>query len=323
MIYLNDDRIPLPLWDALVDSDKDYGEEVKDFLKDKRNAVSISVTSLNSPAQKRILQARHHEETYIEPLKDLWHSMMGNVVHWVLEKYAAKNPRYITEFREGIDIDVDGVQCFVHGKFDLFDRDTGTLQDWKLTSGTNMLYPKDDHVMQLNVLMYILKAKGYHVKAMQDIYLFPHLDKTKMSNELYPKEHCKVVDVPKMKLQDIEDFIRDKLRVHLTEKEKEDKDLVHCTDDERWARGSYFAGYTRKKGGKKGGVQDFSSRAAFKADTRDELFRYMDTNGIKGTDFLIKEFKGKPALCGYCKAAPFCQQRQRELIEEEKENKQQ
>lgn len=318
-IYCENPDIPPPLYAALIDSDREYGEEVADYLKGKQHEVKISVTSLNTPTQKRILIARHFREIYVDPLKDCWHSFMGNVIHFVLEKFAAKDPRYITEERCGVDLHVDGVRCHVHGKFDLYDREESKLQDWKLTSGTNMMYPKVDYERQLNVLTYIMESRGYKVKKMQDVYLFPHLDKTKFNNPLYPQEHAKVVDVDRMQRHDVEEFIKSRIRSHLTEKDKADKDLTPCTDEERWVRGSFFAGYERKKGGKKGEVQDFSSRASIKGDNPDELIAYRDSKGLDESDFWIKEFRGEPKACSFCKAASFCHQRQKELIEQQKQ----
>lgn len=323
MIYVEDETIPPPLYDALVDSDKEYGDEVKEFLKGKKYEMAISVTSLNTPIQKQILTSRHHKEIYVDPLKDCWHSMMGSVVHWVLEKYAAKSPRYFTEFREEVMLNVDGKQVCVHGKFDLYDRETFLLQDWKLTNASNMIYPKTHFELQLNVLKYILESKGYKVRGLQDIYLFPHLDKTKFNNPEYPRIHAKTVDVPIMPRKEIEDYIKSRVKSQLTEREKPDKLLTPCTDEERWVRGSFFAGYERKKGGKKGEIQEFSSRSSVKGDNAAELIAYRDSKGLAEHDFFIKEYRGEAKGCNFCKGAPFCHQRQHELIEQDKQQNQQ
>lgn len=320
--YIHDGTIPKPLLDALIDSDKEYAAEVKEFMSDKKHYhYATSVTSLNRPTQASELARRHGFEIYVHPLKDCWHSFMGNVIHFVLEKYAAKDPDYITEFRLGAEITVDGKLCYIHGKFDLYNKVTEKIQDWKLTSGTNMMYPKTDFERQLNVLRYILLRNGWKVKGMEDVYLFPHLDKTKMNNPLYPKEHALVTQVEEMPINEVEEMIKNKIRSQLTEKDKPDKELTPCTNEERWVRDSSWNIYLRKKGGKKGEKQEFSSRAAFRAPTVKEIIRWRKENGIPKEDSLYKEFKGEPKMCAYCKSAPFCHQRLNEIIEAENQPK--
>jgi len=320
MPYHADNSIPEPLYDALVDSDKEYGEEVKDFLKGKSYEDAISVTSLNTPPQKLHLIKRHYRDIWIDPIKDCWHSMMGNVIHWVLEKYAATKPeRFIAESRMGVEVNVDGKTCYLHGKFDLYDKDEFALEDWKLTSATNMIYPKTMYELQLNVLRYIMVNNGYRVDKLKNIYLFPHLDKTKFSNPLYPQRHERTVDVPIMPMADVLEYIKSRFRIHIENKNAKDIDLTPCSDEDRWVRGTYYAIYLRKKGGKKGEKQEFSSRAAFKADTKSALFAYRKENKISKEDVFYKTFKGEAKACGFCKAASFCRQRQAELIELEQQ----
>ena len=208
----------------------------------------------------------------------------------------------------------------IHGKFDLYDKGLCKLQDWKLTSGTNMMYPKTDFERQLNVLRYILLRNGWKVakgEGMEDVYLFPHLDKTKMNNPKYPREHALTVPVEEMDLAEVEDMIRNKIRAQLTEKEKPDHELTPCTDEERWIRDTSWSIYLRKKGGKVGVEQPFSSRSAFRAPTKAEIVAWRREQGIPKKDSSYKEFKGEAKACTYCKAAPFCHQRLDELMQAE------
>jgi hypothetical protein len=320
MIYIEDPTIPKPLWDALVDSSEDYGSEVKDFLKTQKGNYGhvVSATALQKPTQEAVLVGRHFKEIYVNPLDNLWHSMMGNIVHWVLEKYASKDPRYITEFRLGAEIKVNGKVCLVHGKFDLYDKQEKSIEDWKVTSGTSMMYDKKDHAIQLNILRWILYRNGYKVKKLKNIYLFPHLDKTKFKTDWYPKRHCKVIEQELMDMEEVEFYIRNRIRAQLTEKDKPDNKLTPCTDEERWIRGSSYAGYERVKSGKKGEEKPFSTKAAIRHEDMTEIMNYRDEKGLDSDNFLIKEFKGAPTKCSFCNAVSFCHQRQPEIIAEEK-----
>lgn len=322
MIYLEDPTIPKPLWDALVDSSEDYGAEVKDFMKEIKGKYEhvVSVTALKKPTQEAVLVSRHSHEIYINPLENLWHSMMGNIVHWVLEKYASKNPNYVTEFRMAAEIKVNGKLCLVHGKFDLYKKKPKVIEDWKVTSGVAMQYDKEDHRIQLNVLRWILMKNGWEVKKLRNIYLFPHLDKTQFRKEWYPKRHAASVDVELMDLEEVEFYIKNRIRKQMAEKSLPDNKLTPCTDEERWIRSNVFLGYARVKSGKKdeNGKLPFSSRAAIRADDEEEVKQYQADNSIKDEDFLIKQIKGAPTKCSYCSAVTFCHQRQPEIVAEEK-----
>ena len=320
MIYLPDDTIPAPLYDALTESNKEYGKELSEFMAGREDHEhSSSVTALATPTQKALLIRRHSKDIYIAPLKECWHALLGNIVHYVLEKHAAKNLSYMTEVRMDCSITVDGIKCLLHGKFDLYNRDTFTLQDWKLTSASNMMYPKDAYEMQLNVLRFILMRNNYRVDKLENIYLFPHLDKAKMNMKGYPQTNALPVDVKLKPISEVEKYIKNRLRVQLTESKKEDRELTPCTDEERWVRNSYWAIYTRKKGGKKGVLQDFSSRAASRADTKKELIEWRKANNHEKENVEYRHFKGTPIACSFCQAKVVCKQYLKEVIELEKQ----
>lgn len=312
MKYLKDDTIPKPLYDALVGSDEEYGDEVKEYLSKHRKDINISCTSLQTPTQALILQQRHSSEIWVDPLKDCWHSMNGGVVHWILEKYAAKDPRYYTEFRLGTDITVDGRSCHVHAKMDLYDREECKIQDWKLTNAKNMLYGgKEAYERQLNVIRYIMVRNKYKVKALEDIYLFPHLDKTMMNRPGYPQRNALTVPVKMDDIIDTEEYITKRVSNYIQEKDKSDKNLSPCTDEERWIRGSLFKVHLRKKGTKKEPIAEFNSRAAFKSESNEDVNKFITEEGVSVDNVRVVEVKGEPRKCDYCKAAPFCHQFQK------------
>jgi PD-(D/E)XK nuclease superfamily len=319
MNFLDDPTIPLPLWDALVASNEDYGEGVKEYMADQKGKdYSISVTALNKTPRQAHLQSRHSKEIFIDPIKDCWHSMMGNIIHWVLEKYASRRPHLIAERRVGCDIKVDGKTVHIHGQFDLYDKKRKCIQDWKLTSPSSMLYDKEDHRFQLNRLRYILIENGYEVKELENVYLFPHLDKTKFGNPAYPQRHAVTVKVPLMDLSEVYKGIKARVKEHMDASQLTDKELPRCSDSDRWIRENFWLAYTRKKGGRKGVTQPFRTTATKRVATKNELIRWRKAEGIKLEDIIYKQIKGHPTRCDYCKAAPFCNQLQEELIANER-----
>lgn len=318
-----DQSIPKPLYDALTESNESYADEVRDFLKDRKAELKISVTSLNKSPRQVLLAQRHYNDIFVDP-KQNWHSFMGNIVHWVLEKHARGNPNLWTEIRESIYFNIDGVKVLFHGKFDIYDTITKSIQDWKLTSAAGMVFPKDDHHRQLNDLRYILQSKNIEVNKLQNIYLFPHLDKTKFNDPNYPQENWKIVDVPVFDRKEVELNIKRRIQRLVDNINRSDTKLDYCTDEERWLRGGQFAIYYRKKEKPKKGADPssipFSSRAAHRAPTKEEVMQLASNDGVSETDTYVREFKGEPKLCSFCQAAPFCNQYQKEKLAIQKEN---
>ena len=306
--YIPDDTIPQALYAAIIQSQIEYGQELKEFLRGQPiTDMPISVTSLIGAPQRKILSSRHHHEMYVDPVKDLWPSFMGNCIHLVLENQAKKNPDYLVEFRMGMVITVDGKKFLVHGKLDLYSHSEQALEDWKITRPTSILYDKTDHIMQLNVLRMILKANGYPVKNMTDVYMFPHLDNTKVGKiEGYPTRNATMIQAPSLPDKDVMEYIYERVKKHWKNKDLDDEDLDECTDAERWIRGSTFKVYFRKKGK---GVQDFSSKAAHYFTDKVELEKWaVDHDTADGEEYEVKEYKGSPKACDYCDSRPFCNQ---------------
>lgn len=311
--YLPDPTIPEPLYDALVASDEDYGAEVRSYLGKNGRDYNISVTSLNKPIQSLILQKRYGDLIVVDPLKDRWHALMGHVIHWVLEKYASQKSRYYTEWRSGFNIPIKGKEIHVHGMLDLYDREKFGIEDWKLTSAGSMVYPKTAYERQLNLLGVILKKNGYRVDSLVNNYLFPHLDKTKHNQPNYPKRNMMKVPVPMERQSKVIERVTKRTALYISQMDKRDQDLIPCSDEERWIRGSLFKGYLRKKGGRKGELQEFRSTVNYKAESLHLLKKWQVDANVSDDDFKIVEVKGEPKYCGYCEAAPFCHQFQREL----------
>lgn len=311
MIFLEDPTIPPVLYSALKASSEEYSREVTHYLNKNSSQINLSVTALNKPVRQLILERRHGDEIQIDPLENHWHSFLGNAVHLALEEEAGKDQdRYEVEVRRGITRTIGGKGVHIHGKYDLYDKHTKVLQDWKVTSATSMLYPKTNFEMQLNVINTILVDHEVYPMHLQNVYLFPHLDKSKMGMDAYPKRNCKVVDVAFMNTHDVEQFIEHKVESFINGLDRKDKDLPLCTDEERWVRGNLYKGYTRKKAAKKGMQPEFSSKAAISSENLEDVRKFQTDNQLEFDDFKIAIIKGSPKYCQYCSAAPFCHQHQ-------------
>jgi hypothetical protein len=311
MIYQKDDTIPRPLYDALVDSDSEYGKEVKEYLNGKKYDFAISVTSLlKSPRQYQLLR-RHHDKIVINPVDDLWHSLLGTIVHYILERYGRNIKGEMAEVRMGVDFVINGKTVHLHGKFDNYVEETKHLRDYKLTSALSMLYDKEEHELQLNILRLICEYNGINVDKISNIYLFPHLDKRMKNNENYPKRYIEEKFYNVRSEKEVIQLIKRRIKAHVEAIECNDEELPFCTDEERWIRDTVYKVFTMKKDGK-----GFSSRAAYVSTSLNELREYIKNN-INGS-YMESSFKGKPTRCLYCKASNFCNQLQKELIDNPK-----
>lgn len=318
MRFVNDPDMPLPLKMALRDSNNKYKDDLSSFLDEKLNGEHsgtnhISVTTLiRSPRQVQLIQRHSKDITYKE--LDFWFTMKGSIIHYILEHYSPKS--WMLETRLEVYRVINGKKVMIHGQLDALDQDDpkeNVLWDWKFISGA-YIADKPEHKLQLNALAHIAKEKGYNnIKSLRNCYLIERLDPKKASDPLYPTKEYLIKEHELMPSKDIESWITTRAGIHLNEKDTPDKDLPFCTDEERWIRSTTFSIYKRKKGTKKEPVQDFSSRALAHSDSMGDAHEWLSVNP-QTEEIKIVEQKGYPRACDYCKASPFCNQRQRELM---------
>lgn len=299
--------LPEPLVLALTESNKQYNDDLSLHLQgvDEDFDFQISVTSLNKSPRQLQLAKRHWNDITVDPLNELYFTLQGNIIHNVLENFAAGD-QYVSETRLGTVIDIDGTKVYFHGQLDLYEKKTQTLTDWKYTSANSMLYPNDDYIWQLNCLRWLAWRSGkfpYKIKELQNVYLFRHLDKKWQSNPLYPKENAYVKKVEQKTRQEVEDWLFRRIRLHLNERNKPDDNLINCTEDERWVRDSEWRLYTKTVKG------DRFKKTATAKGTKEEIDKFIKDNNLEHHQYELKEIKGFPIRCmSYCLGKPFCSQ---------------
>ena len=144
---------------------------------DPVGASDYSATSLiDSPRYVQLYKRHKHE--IVEDLMDQWYVWRGNAVHHEMESALSKNPRYLVERKvtrfdkpDGSD---ESAYRRVVAKFDLYDKETQTLSDWKTCSAyMHGSTGKKEWIDQLNINAYFLEKEGYPVKdvAINAIYM--------------------------------------------------------------------------------------------------------------------------------------------------------
>jgi hypothetical protein len=234
---------------------------------------SISVTTLISPPQIRLLTLQYWAELEEDASDRIW-ATMGSLMHVLLEQHAP-----------------------AAGTFDLFVED-GTVIDYKFVSVyTTMNGIKPEWIQQLNCYAELLRRAGETVKALKIVAIYRDWSKNKAHDHSYPQAQVAIFDVPLWSQSHAHEFLSYRVRLHLDAQEAGiGNSLAYdCSDEERWARPTRYA--VMKKGNKKA-VKLF-----------DTIYDAAFHTGHLSTDHYVEERPGAQVRCeSYCAVARFCPQ---------------
>lgn len=309
--------MPIPLLKALTESNQKYKDELSSFLEEHRIGKNdginhFSVTTLfRSPRQVQLLQ-RHRNEIIHKP-NDSFFTLKGSIIHYILEMYSPSH--WLREERLKTIRKIGDERVMLHGQPDAYDPITKELWDWKYVSGISVRYDRPEHKLQLNILRFLFEKNNMPVDSLKNCYIIERLDPKYLNDPTYPKENWMVKEHEIMRKSEVANYVDTRLQIHLNEISKSDKDLPFCTDSERWIRSNEFVVYKRKNGSKKAPIQDWSSRSIFRGESRSEALEFLASAKIE-QETKIVEVKGYPKACDFCLALPFCNQRQKELLQE-------
>jgi len=287
MIYTNKTGLPKQLVKALQSSDY---EKKSDY----------SVTQILKEVRPVILAQRHNKDIEKDVTEMLW-SFLGSAVHTFLEKGETSGD--ITEERLYYRA-TEGKT--VSGKFDLYDSETKTLYDFKITSKWSYVYiaDKKDFQKQLSIYAWLLEKEGFKVEHIANILFFRDwgkYDVDKVPSSMVVVEHP---ILPKIDGLPIQEWLNERISDFEACKDVADDDLPFCTPEYRWAK------YTAKviPEGNKRSVKNFdSSEEGWKEKAEalaDQLTKEKDRK--HNVEIYGEEWK----RCEYCDARDFCNQYQ-------------
>lgn len=295
MKFTNKLNLPLPLVEAIVNSGYSKG------------ASTYTATGLIEPTRISILKERFETELE-EDVSNLIYSLQGQSIHTILERAALKlaEQGYVSERR--FYLEVSG--CVVGAQIDIFHKDTGLLQDYKVTSVYSVKDgAKEEYVKQLNIQAYILEhgyelidgQKIFHKYSPQTLQIVAILrDWSKGDaerNPEMPQQQIAILEVPKIAGNEVLAYIEERVEERRAATEQSDEQLPLCSREERWARPDVWA--VVKRGAKKA-LKLFHSEAA--ASTMMEEL---------GTGYEVQFRQGRNIRCEqYCPVAKFCSQYQ-------------
>lgn len=311
MNYTNTSNIPLPLAVFLATDHYDYVPNV------------ISATSLLKPARQLILADRLSSEDNLVELSDMVSSRMGTAIHtaieqaWLNPTKALKSLGYSDDIIQRIKVNPETVEendipvymekrsfkkvgnHTISGKFDFVAE--GKVHDFKSTS----VY---GYLNQSNANKYILQGSLYRwlnpdiitKDEMLIHYIFTDWSKAEsLRNSNYPKARVHSQKYNLLGLDEIEQFVKDKLELYDSMKHQQEKDIPYCTDEELWRKPTVWKYYKSV----------YATRAIKNFDNPSEAYALQQTKGVGE----VREVKGTVSACKYCPAFLLCSQKD-ELI---------
>ena len=222
----------------------------------------ITTTGLAQPPKIAELTRRHSNEITMDCSEKVW-TMMGTANHYVLEQIALRNPeRYVTEQR--FYLDIDGVK--LGGQIDLFDRETETLWDYKVSSVYKaMSDDKLEWTKQANVNKLLCEHNGFHPKKLAILLVMKDWKRKEAEFKAdYPKCAIQEIPLPIWREEETLAYIKSRINLHNAAKLIEVEDAIPvCTEEERWAKPTTWA-VLKERGAKRavnGGVYELESEA--------------------------------------------------------------
>ena len=222
----------------------------------------ITTTGLAQPPKIAELTRRHSSEITMDASEKVW-TMMGTANHYVLEQIALRNPeRYVTEQR--FYLDIDGVK--LGGQIDLFDRETETLWDYKVSSVYKaMSDDKLEWAKQANVNKLLCEHNGFHPKKLAILLVMKDWKRKEAEFKAdYPKCAIQEIPLPIWREEETLAYIKSRINLHNAAKLIEVEDAIPvCTEEERWAKPTTWA-VLKEKGAKRavnGGLYELESEA--------------------------------------------------------------
>lgn len=284
MKYTNKYGLDRAMFELITKDDYDYSSDPK----------RISVTALIDSPKIRILKRLHQTEMIEDAADRIW-LFFGIMGHKVMETVSEQNRMMEVRIEEKIG------DWTLSGKPDLFDTETNTLHDYKVTSVWSYIFAseKSSYENQLNIYAYLLRGKGYKpVKIQNDLILRDwRKSEYRKSPDSYPPVGYAPLIQPIWKDDKVEAYIAERLLLH-TEAENKNPDDLQCLPEERWEKKGDWAVFSFKKD------NTIKDRADRKFDTKEEAEAHAANYTVK---YEIVERKGSDARCSdYCPVKVWC-----------------
>lgn len=205
----------------------------------ERGDAEYTATELIRPS-RILVYSRRYADRMVEDVSDRVWAFQGQTKHIVLERIARTNPdRYMVETR--LTAFIPGVNCKISAMFDVFDKKTKILYDWKETSVWKfMLGDTKEWEQQANINLYCMRVNGMVVNEVKNIAILKDFKarKARFSRDNdYPKCAIHVMPLPMWSMGQAQDYIIKRIEKHRAEA----ANPPVCNKEERWQRDASFA----------------------------------------------------------------------------------
>lgn len=258
MRYTNRFGMPASLYRACTTSNYDP-------RKSQPNVISL--TALINPPLLQQLQKRHWDEAE-EDVNSILPRLFGTALHsLVANAQKGKGIEMLVEERIYLSCDTFEVYnitgeekgvakqdwfnpdvYYVSMQWDFYEQlseTEGLLEDLKSASAWALVFDpkgKDGWEEQLNVEAYVLRKLGFPVSKLQNTLVYKDWRKKEsLQGGSYPKAKFDVVPQRIWSDEQVEQYVRYRLRSHVPAIEMADNEIPICTETERWYKEGQYA----------------------------------------------------------------------------------
>lgn len=199
-------------------------------------------------------------------------------------------------------IEIDGMH--ISGTFDIYDQENDLLEDYKMCSVWQYIYPESRNkwTEQLNCYAHMLReTKGIYPKGIRVTRFFRDWSRQQASiNPDYPKTSIMTFDVPLWDSSKAAQYMSQRVALHRAAEKS--YPIPECTGSERWATAAV---YKVKLPGMKKAIRNFDNEA----DARKWIADYHHLYDKKG-ELIVDVLPGENKRCmEFCQVRKVCEQR--------------
>ncbi len=275
MKFTNRHNLPQHICDWLAFDDYDY------------NPDTVSATTLIGPARAWALKKMHADDLTMD-YSDMLALRYGTAIHDSLEKVAVYADGDFKEKR----FYAEEMGFTISGKMDALIN--GSIIDYKSTSVWKIVHGDfDDYIKQISIYRWLLAKNGITATdyAFIDFFFTDWKKSDAARSSDYPQLRYKEQRIELWGLEKTEEYIIDRLEEFAFALGC----LPECTPEELWQTPTTYAYFTKAGAAKATKVYQESELAEVEQ-------RVAENGGV------IEKRSGKAKRCGYCTAAPFCEQ---------------
>lgn len=225
-----------------------------------------------------------YERFLVNPTKEQLEAVHEPIVAWVENREFKKVMGYT-----------------IGGKYDLIFN--GAIRDWKTAKVFSWIAETNDWKFQMQLSIYRWLNPE---KVTEDTGYIDHFFKDWMAgdaekNPKYPQAPILEKAYPLIPILEVQQWVEERLRLIETSMNREEKYIPECTPEDLWMRPptyKYFSDPAKTEGRATRVFDDITTANNFKAE--------------KGKGVVIT-INSEAKACGYCNAAPVCEQRKRYL----------